>query len=279
MEKGFMLDMTWEEFRDAVTPKTVVVIPMGSTELEGPFLPLGVDTIVAEGIAHRLIGEEGVIIGPTLPIGYSKWFKPFPGTISLEKDTLTQVLMEYCLGLIEHGVARLVFLNSHRGNNSCIEDAAHTLVLEERVHVGMLSMWKLANDLIAGKDLILEGKFTHAGEIMTSIIMALRPETVVTDKLRADSLSSPKGSAFETKNSLGEAAFQGSIQWVYQDIRELTSTGIMGDPGCCRSFQIESVQSPGKKPDSTCSCNRIPESCSSRGSGEGIRHSQGLRQL
>ena len=59
MNKSHILDMTWEEFRDSVDSKTVVVIPMGSTELEGLHLPLGVDTIVAEGIARNLAGEEG----------------------------------------------------------------------------------------------------------------------------------------------------------------------------------------------------------------------------
>ena len=48
MKKSHILEMTWEEFRDSVNSKTVVVIPMGSTELEGLHLPLGVDTIVAE---------------------------------------------------------------------------------------------------------------------------------------------------------------------------------------------------------------------------------------
>ena len=42
-----MLEMSCEEFRDTVDERMVVVIPMGSTELEGLYLPLGVDTIVA----------------------------------------------------------------------------------------------------------------------------------------------------------------------------------------------------------------------------------------
>ena len=241
MNKSYILDMTWEEFRDSVDSKTVVVIPMGSTELEGLHLPLGVDTIVAEGVARNLAGEEGVLIGPLLPIGYSKWFSPFPGTISLEHETLTRVLLEYCRCLINYGVKRIVFLNSHRGNNSGIEVASHTLIMEHHVRVGMLSIWKLANDLTAGSDLIKEGKFTHAGEIMTSIIMALKPETVVTSKIMPDSVKSPEKSAFDVKNSLGETGFQSSIQTVYQDIRDVTDTGIMGDPTTASAEKGESV--------------------------------------
>jgi creatinine amidohydrolase len=241
MKKSHILEMTWEEFRDSVNSKTVVVIPMGSTELEGLHLPLGVDTIVAEGIARNLAGEEGVLIGPLLPIGYSKWFSPFPGTLSLEHGTLTRLLLEYCTCLINHGVKRLVFLNSHRGNNASVEVVSHQLIMAHQVRVGMLGIWKLANDLTAGSGLIKEGMFKHAGEIMTSVILALKPETVVTGKIMSDTVKSPKGSAFEVKNSLGETGFKGSIQTIYQDIRDVSDTGIMGDPTAASAEKGETV--------------------------------------
>ena len=231
MDKTFIASMTWEEFRDNVNSTTVIVVPLGSTELEGTHLPLGVDTIMADGVAAKLAGEPGVLIGPTLPIGYSKWFNPFPGTISLEQETLVRVFLEYCTCLINHGVKRIVFLNSHKGNNTCIEAAARTLIMERKVRIGMLSIWKLANDLTSKeRGMIKEGKFTHAGEIMTSSIMALEPESVVIDKIAQDSVKSPAGSLFEVKNSLGDTAFKGCVQTVYQDIREVTDTGVMGDP-------------------------------------------------
>jgi len=242
MDKTFIASMTWEEFRDKVNSKTVIVVPVGSTELEGTHLPLGVDTIMADGVAAKLKGEPGVLIGPTLPIGYSKWFKPFPGTISLEHDTLTKVFLEYCTCLIDNGVKRIVFLNSHRGNNSCIEVAARTLIMERRVRIGMLSIWKLANDLTSQqRGMIKEGKFTHAGEIMTSTIMALEPEAVVINKIAQDSVKSPSGSVFKVKNSLGDTDFQGCVQTIYQDIKDITDTGVMGDPTAASAEKGESI--------------------------------------
>jgi len=222
--------MTWEDFRDSVEDRTVVIIPMGSVELEGPCLPLGVDTIVAEGVAAELLRLDGLLIGPTIPVGYSRWFVPFPGTISLEQDTLRKVLLEYCECLISHGVRRILFLNSHRGNNPCIDSVAHILTDREGVRIAMINIWKLANDLVKDKGIIDEGRFTHAGEIMTSLILALKPETVKKDRLRDDYLRSPENSAFKVKNSLGETLFKNSVQMIYQDIRKLTDSGIMGDP-------------------------------------------------
>jgi creatinine amidohydrolase len=241
MNKSFVLEMTWEEFRDSINSDTVFLLPIGSTELEGLHLPLGVDTIVAEGVCKNLAGERGVLIGPTLPVGYSKWFNPFPGTISLEQDTLNRVLREYCGCLIKQGIKRLVFLNAHRGNNNSIEIVAHSLILKHHVKIGMLNIWKLANDLTAGSGLIKEGRFTHAGEIMTSVILALKPETVIASKIMPDTVKSPKGSAFEVKNSLGETTFKGSVQTVYQDIRDVTDTGIMGDPTAASAEKGEAI--------------------------------------
>jgi creatinine amidohydrolase len=225
-----LLNMTWQEFQAAVTPKTVVVIPLGSAELEGTHLPLGVDTIAAEGVAARLTGLEGVIIGPTIPIGYSKWFLPYPGTISLEQDTLIKLLDDYCTSLIRHGVTRLVFLNSHRGSNAAVETVAHSLINANRVAVGMLNVWKLAGQLTDGGELVAEGGFKHGGEIMTSLMLALRPESVDRSNIRPDRVKQAPKSHFNFKNSLGDAEFDGAVQTVFRDIRQVTDTGIMGDP-------------------------------------------------
>jgi len=231
MPSCFIAEMTSEQCSRAAGENAVVVIPMGSTELEGTHLPLGVDTIVAGGVAKRLTGIPGVFIGPTLPIGYSKWFLPFSGTISLETETLTRVLIEYVKSLLNAGFHRFVFLNAHRGNNACIEAAARTLTADHRIRIGMLSLWKLANDLCAIQDgIIEEGRFTHAGEIMTSTVMALKPDTVVYDRMHADQLKSWEKIEFNVQNSLGDIDFKGSVQTLYADIREITDNGIMGDP-------------------------------------------------
>jgi creatinine amidohydrolase len=230
MAKSYMADMSWREFQEALDQNTVLVVPLGSTELEGPHLPLGVDTIAARGVARGLAGEEGVIIAPCLPLGYSKWFQPFAGTISLEHDTLVKVLLDYCRSLASSGAERIVFLNSHKGNNSAVEVAAHTLIQEHGLKVGMLSLWKLANDLTAGKGLIDEGGFTHAGEIMTSLMLALQPEAVFLDQARPGRVKPIKGSELKPLNSIGDTAFQDSVQTVYQDIRQITEDGILGDP-------------------------------------------------
>lgn len=231
MTSLYLSEMTSGECRRIAEEDAVVVIPMGSMELEGRHLPLGVDTFVADGIVRHLKGVSGVCVGPTLPIGYSKWFLPFAGTITLETDTLIRVLIEYVESLISAGFRRFVFLNAHKGNNACIESASRSMIDRHRIKIGMLSVWKLAHELCAVKDgIIEEGRFTHAGEIMTSTVMALKPETVVDERMRGDAPRSMQDSAFKVINFLGEVSFKDSVQTVYQDIREITDSGTIGDP-------------------------------------------------
>jgi len=242
MKTSYISEMTWESFRDRVDDKAVALIPMGSMELEGHHLPLGVDTIVAEGIARRLAGETGLLIAPALPVGYSKWFEPFPGTLTLEMETLIKVLREMAAGLIGYGIRRILFLNAHRGNNAAIETASRSLVAEHDVRIALLSVWKMANDLTgASPGMIAEGKFTHAGEIMTSTVMALAPDTVQHEKIAPDNPRSPKASAFTVKNSLGEIEFRDSVQVLYQDLRDITTSGVMGDPTGANAKKGEAV--------------------------------------
>ncbi len=239
---SFIGNMTWEAFREAAGEDPVVVIPLGSTELEGPHLPLGVDTIVADGIAVRLAGRAGILIGPTLPIGYSKWFLPYPGTITFETETLIRVLIEYIASLIKAGIKRFVFLNAHKGNNCAVESAARRILDQHRVRIGMLSIWKLAHDLCAVKDGIAEeGRFTHSGELMTSVVMAMAPETVIEGRMQPDSVKPLKNSPLNVKNSLGETEFRDSVQLIFQKIEDVTDSGTLGDPTAATAEKGEAV--------------------------------------
>jgi creatinine amidohydrolase len=230
MKKNFLANMTWQEFASALNKETIMVIPMGSVELEGLHLPLGTDTIMAEGLAQRLSKESKIIICPSLPIGYSKWFMPFPGTITVEQETLVLLILDYCRCLITHGARRILFLNSHAGNNSAIEAASRILQNEVQVILAMIDVWRLTGDLISDKNIIDERRFTHAGELMTSVIMALRPESVIVEKMIKDKVKSDAQTKFQTVNSLGAVIFKNSTQTIYRKIEDLTETGTMGDP-------------------------------------------------
>ncbi len=109
---------TWIEVREYLTEKTVVILPLGSTEPHGPHLPLDTDVTIAEAQARRgaeLLEERGyqTILLPSLPYGVSQWTDGFAGTVSLQPGTLWAILDDMINSLAEQGVRQVVFSNGH----------------------------------------------------------------------------------------------------------------------------------------------------------------------
>ncbi|HEU4340649.1 MAG TPA: creatininase family protein [Candidatus Binatia bacterium] len=112
----------------AQTGRALVVLPVGVVEEHGAHLPLGMDSFAAEAYAEaaaRHLEEKGyeVLIAPTIPYGVARAAIDFPGTLSLEPDTLKCLVVDIGRSLAKHGFKRQVILNGHR-------DRAHMKALE-----------------------------------------------------------------------------------------------------------------------------------------------------
>jgi creatinine amidohydrolase len=76
--------MTRDEVEDAVGQFPVAILPLGATEQHGRHLPLGVDIMLAEGLARLVAKETGALLLPAVPFGYSWVWRDIPGTVSLQ---------------------------------------------------------------------------------------------------------------------------------------------------------------------------------------------------
>lgn len=220
---------SWSELHDLERENTIILIPLGSTEQEGYHLPLGVDTYVAEAIANEVAKDTGSLVSPTLPVGYSEWFLEFPGTISLKAETLTQVLREYISSLIHPGFRKFIFINGHRGNSPAVDIVSREFIMSHDVQIAMVEIWKLANSLTKNTPQLKENSFKHAGELMTSVMLYLNPDTVNMKRAKAEYVKSKKPH-FTAKSTLGPAEFKGVEITLYEKAKRLTESGIMGNP-------------------------------------------------
>ena len=110
-------EMTWTDVRDYLKANDMVIIPLGSTEQHGPHLPLGTDYYLALEAAKRISARTGVVVAPVVMAGYSLYHSGFPGTLSLKPETMEKVLYETAEMLVKYGFRRIMFFNSHGGNN------------------------------------------------------------------------------------------------------------------------------------------------------------------
>ena len=164
--------------------RSVLAVPVGSTEQHGPHLPLAVDQCLVDGIvAHALLQlpqQLPVLVLPTQHVGYSPEHASFPGTLTLPIETViaTWVALGECVA--RSGVRKLLLFNAHGGQVSLLDIVAREL----RVRCGLIvygcSWWNLPlGDAVNGLFPAGEHRFgVHAGTIETSLMLALRPETV-----------------------------------------------------------------------------------------------------
>ena len=114
--KNYLPHMSWPEVQELVGRSDVVIIPLGALEQHGPQLPAGTDYLSAVERAKLIAQRTDVLVAPILLPGLSPYHMEFPGTISLSHETLQRVYTEAAQSLIRQGFRRILFLNSHVGN-------------------------------------------------------------------------------------------------------------------------------------------------------------------
>ena len=128
--------------RIARTGRALVILPVGVVEEHGAHLPLGLDSFAAEVYAEAAapdLEEKGyeVVIAPTISYGVARAAIDFPGTLSLEPETLRSLVVDIGRSLARHGLHRLVILNGHRdlSHMKALEEARATLVEQKAAQV------------------------------------------------------------------------------------------------------------------------------------------------
>jgi creatinine amidohydrolase len=128
--------------RLAESARAVVILPVGVVEEHGAHLPLGLDSFAAETYAtaaapHLEEGGYEVVVAPTINYGVARAAIDFPGTLSLEPETLRAMVVEVGRSLARHGLSRLVILNGHRDlhHMKALDEARATLVGEQTAQV------------------------------------------------------------------------------------------------------------------------------------------------
>jgi len=217
-------EMTWPEVERAIADsRTTVVVAVGAVEQHGPHLPLLVDAVrgdrLAIEVARRL---EGALVAPTIRVGCSEHHMGFAGTISLRRNTLEAICLDYAVSLARHGFTRICFVPSHGGNfeplaemlpdlraavaPSCDVDAYTDLL-------GFMELWRAA--VAEHHPDLVERVGGHADLAETSEMLDLRPDLVRSDRAE-------RGHVQTFDRDLMDRIFRDGF-------RAVTPNGILGD--------------------------------------------------
>jgi creatinine amidohydrolase len=108
----------------------IAILPIGAEEEHGPHLPLATDTIMAVGFAERLSERLDGMLLPTIPYGETWTTSGYPSTISLSYNTVLANLLDIGASLEAQGVSALVIINGHFGNQAPLEQVSRQLLTE-----------------------------------------------------------------------------------------------------------------------------------------------------
>lgn len=171
--------------KDLPLSSRIAIFPIGSNEQHGPHLPTGTDSIILEavvrGVRQQLSPKDPFIFLPLMPYGKSPEHMDFSGTISFKAATLMAVLDDVVSSLHAHGVKKIVFLNSHGGNNHLLGALAFDFRYTYQVSAYCLNIW--SHDFFTDKEMeeIVPGLTypeVHAASTETSMLLYLCPELV-----------------------------------------------------------------------------------------------------
>jgi creatinine amidohydrolase/Fe(II)-dependent formamide hydrolase-like protein len=216
-----LAELTWPTLADALAAGSrVALVPLGATEQHGPHLPFATDTIVGDALAARLAARlpEAIAI-PTLPFGCSREHLDFAGTLDLGEDTLAAVLGDVLASLARHGFAGAFVFSAHGGNYAALAAmlprlAAAATPMPIAACTDLAAVTAALAAVAAGFGITAEVAGHHAGELETSIMLALQPSDVRGDALAA-----------------GHVAPVADAQTLfYPSLRATVPSGTVGDP-------------------------------------------------
>ncbi|MBM3386465.1 MAG: creatininase family protein [Betaproteobacteria bacterium] len=184
----FWADLTTTDFAAIDRTRAIAVLPVAATEQHGPHLPLSVDTDLVDGVLRaslpHLPADLPALFLPTQALGFSPEHAAFAGTLTLKAETLIRLWTDIGESVAASGVKKLVLFNSHGGQVGLMDVVARDL----RARLGMLvysvNWFNLPllgedGDDVNARFSAEEHRFgVHAGELETSMMLALRPERV-----------------------------------------------------------------------------------------------------
>ena len=221
-------ELAWPETNDAVAAGMIPVLPVGSVEQHGHALPLKVDWFCANSVVEEAARQsDGKLLAmPPVQYGYCRHVMDFPGTIAIHPMNLINFCLDITKSVAYHGFKKIIIVNGHGSNRHLLELVARRTVLETDAVCAIVNWWGL---LLAEPDFnktwresVYPGGCGHAGELETSMLMHLDPESVRKDKI-SDNVG--KGTALHWGDLFGEGPV--SIPGYHS---QSTETGVSGQP-------------------------------------------------
>ncbi|MGL4405203.1 MAG: creatininase family protein [Notoacmeibacter sp.] len=219
-------DFSTKEFENLNPDNVIAIVPVAAIEQHGPHLPVSTDTSIMKGMLNTVIPEIAagmdVRILPIQSIGKSNEHIRSPGTLTIGATNLINHWLDIGDSIARTGIRKVVFVNSHGGNEEIMGIVARELRVKHAMLVAKTSWSRFG--LPAGLFSDENTKYgIHGDDYETSLMLHFAPHLVNMDLARNFKSNVQKAeSVFRLLRHTGTQAFA----WMAQD---LNPNGVVGE--------------------------------------------------
>jgi creatinine amidohydrolase len=220
----------WTEFAApdfaAIDPlRTIAILPIAAIEQHGPHLPVGTDTILNQGcldlLVERAPADLDIRILPIQSVGKSNEHLWAKGTVTLPAAVQIEAWTELGLSVARTGIRKLVFVNSHGGNEEIMGIVARELRVRAEMFVVKTSWTRFGAPDGLYSDLERRHGI-HGGDLETSLVMHFRPELINHNQLQNFASIAVRDEAeFKYLRPTGQHAYA----WIASDLNPQGTVG------------------------------------------------------
>lgn len=179
-------EMTAARMAEIDRDQTLVIVPIAAVEQHGPHMPTGTDFILCSAVAEAVEKQlsDRILLTPTVWLGASAHHLRLGSTLNTALDTYIATLCDIARSLLDDGYQRLFFLNGHGGNIDPMRVAVREIQPEYPESLLAAGCYWSVADAFVRETLEGDHKYVgHACEFETSMMLHVRPELVVREKL------------------------------------------------------------------------------------------------
>jgi creatinine amidohydrolase/Fe(II)-dependent formamide hydrolase-like protein len=162
---------------EAKRAASVAVLPIGSFEQHGEYLPLTTDTLIASLIADRICNDYDLFKLPPVTVACSHEHFGFAGTVSISSTTLAAVVSDIWTSLRASGYRALVVVNGHGGNY-----VLQNIAQEANTNGPVMALFPTSWDVHRAREVAhlqtSGAEDMHGGEYEVSLLLHGAPEVV-----------------------------------------------------------------------------------------------------
>lgn len=191
-------ELNWVEYARRVEQEDpVVLFPVGSLEQHGPHLPMNCDELIPRAISERVAARIPGLVAPSMCYGYKSQPRSgggnhFPGTTSLDGQTVVAHVQDVVAEFARHGVRKIAVMDGHYENTMFIIEGIDLALRRLRaegvrdmkiLRIGYYEFTSKESEAKVWPDGFPSWPLEHAGIMETSVMLHLHPGLVNMDKV------------------------------------------------------------------------------------------------